>query len=1400
MKQLLLIGVIALATISLPVHGQTPACSSVVYATDHGGSVSPGSHLDYWPSYGIGGGVYATNEIRAWLLFPLPAFTTSVTRAELRFQPATVFSPTNSETIELHSLATPPSALTNRTANPASLFLDLADGPMLGARPILVSEGSEFPFTNMDFGTLVSVPFTPAGLAALNAAAGQPFALGAVVSSLDTDPDSREALLFYSQPLSAHLVFSSAGETLPEVSVLSTNPVTALMMNRITVEAAVCGQQPMSLQWWKGGLPVTGATNEVLELFPSYPSQSGAYRLRASNALGAVLGPAVDVRVLPIQIQSSPQSQSVPAGQSATFYAYAYSPVQPLFIQWRHDGVPLSGEIGWGLILYDVTPGDAGDYDVVFTNPYGSVTSAVARLTVTVSKPTFTYFTAGGTVYLGGWLSLQANAEGTQPISYQWFKDNALLPGATDTLLRKTNVVAADAGSYFCVASNIVGLTTSATAQVVVKAIDLSGAVDATVLWGHSGSLSVAVYSGVPYTVQWFRGAPLPVSPLPGRTNAYLSFNAVQPSDAGQYFAIASNPFASITSRVATLTVNSQAPTASASVSSYSAGGTNLPDGVRVPLGGEVNFYGSVGGGPPPAPQWRLNGTNLLGQTNLYLHLSNLTSNHAGYVTLVATSILGSASSSPIRLEVVPVPPVFTLYPRTNTVIEGDTVTLHAYAGGGPQPTMQWRRLGADLPGETNFTLALQNVTTNDSGAWEVRAQSSAGQTDVSAQLNVRHATGLDLWNWRNPLPQGNRFKSAAWGAGRWVVTGNAGSILTSTNGTNWTLVVLDANADLEAVAFGNDVFVAAGPTRTYSTYVSSAPGVSDTAGVVFVSEDGLHWSVGHAPDFDSLQDIAFGGGQFIAAPYYYGRAFVYTSADGRNWTPQQLPWENTVPAARVGWGKGRFIAAHSSSIYESTNAVDWTRSLSDSSIYPLGVAANDDAIVVSSGGYGYVFTETAGWNEVVLTSYVSDVAAAPGCFVGLGSRDGHVLVSSNGFSWTNIDTYVNEQLETVAFGGGQFLVAGEGGTIMLSADGTNWSPNLVRPQENHYGLAHSPDLTVVVGDDGTILTSPDGRTWTPQASGVTGNLHAVHYADGLFVASGRNGTILTSTDGTTWTQQNSGTTTYLERICWADGLWVIVGERGAICTSTNGFNWTLRNTGSPYTDHEGIAYGNGVWVAAGGYFTTRAYSTAYYSTDGQTWLLGSINLGVRARDVAFGGGRFVLVANDGNWAVSTNGWLWERGLVEDYYNFRRVHYANGHFTTVGNEGRLFSLPGGTNWLSNLSAGSSLTSGLTWTKHRSRTTVNLHDIHAGADGRYFTVGNQGAILQSGPAWPQLRDLRFAGGQLVLQLEPGLVPSEALSLQASTDLRTWLTIATNLTPPIVIPATNAGGHFFRLFAP
>jgi glucose/arabinose dehydrogenase len=130
-------------------------------------------------------------------------------------------------------------------------------------------------------------------------------------------------------------------------------------------------------------------------------------------------------------ITQQPTNKTIPQGQSVSFNVGA-SGAQPLTYQWQKNSVNISGATSATYTIPNAQPSNQGQYRVVVTNSYGSVTSNNASLTVTSpnTKPVASVLTpSNGTLYKGGdIISFSGNAtdaeDGTLAASsFSWIID-----------------------------------------------------------------------------------------------------------------------------------------------------------------------------------------------------------------------------------------------------------------------------------------------------------------------------------------------------------------------------------------------------------------------------------------------------------------------------------------------------------------------------------------------------------------------------------------------------------------------------------------------------------------------------------------------------------------------------------------------------------------------------------------------------------------------------------------------------------------------------------------------------------------------------------------------------------------------------------------------------------------
>ncbi len=174
----------------------------------------------------------------------------------------------------------------------------------------------------------------------------------------------------------------------------------------------------------------------------------------------------------PLAIVGHPTPQRTDLGSNAIFRVSATG-TSALTYQWRRngahlaDGAGISGATSAALTLTGVNVTQEGGFDVIVSNGSGSLTSLVASLRVNAA-PVVELQPVGGTVGRGNAFSFSVVVRGLAPLAYQWRKNGADIPGATNGTFTLGPATAADADSYTVRIQNGSGSATSDPAVLVV--------------------------------------------------------------------------------------------------------------------------------------------------------------------------------------------------------------------------------------------------------------------------------------------------------------------------------------------------------------------------------------------------------------------------------------------------------------------------------------------------------------------------------------------------------------------------------------------------------------------------------------------------------------------------------------------------------------------------------------------------------------------------------------------------------------------------------------------------------------------------------------------------------------------------------------------------------------------
>ncbi|MBI2924776.1 MAG: immunoglobulin domain-containing protein [Verrucomicrobia bacterium] len=235
--------------------------------------------------------------------------------------------------------------------------------------------------------------------------------------------------------------------------------------------------------------------------------------------------------------------------------SYAYGPTAELAADvqaWVRD---TASNFGWILITQSESKQRTARRIGAREGSAASAPTLVVEFTVpTAEPPVITQGPANQTVVAGNSVTFTVTATGTEPLTYVWKRDGAILNGQTSQALTINPVQASDAGTYTVEVTNAAGgpATASATLAVLVPpaitAPPQSQAVDA----GSNVTFTVAATGSEPLSYVWKHDG----NTISGQSTSTLQLTGVTSTDAGTYTVEVSNAAGGPASASATLTVN----------------------------------------------------------------------------------------------------------------------------------------------------------------------------------------------------------------------------------------------------------------------------------------------------------------------------------------------------------------------------------------------------------------------------------------------------------------------------------------------------------------------------------------------------------------------------------------------------------------------------------------------------------------------------------------------------------------------------------------------------------------------------------------------------------------------------------------------------------------------------
>lgn len=314
--------------------------------------------------------------------------------------------------------------------------------------------------------------------------------------------------------------------------------------------------------------------------------------------------------------------------------------------------------------------------------------------------------------------------------SYQWFVNSALVSSGPDSVFRTSTL--RDSATVFVQLITGVSACTTVQSDTIIMGIDSALVASVSI---NAIPNPVCIGDSIRFSANPVNGGPSPLFQwrvngvdVPGATGLTFASNSLADSSVVQVEMTADTTVSCITNSPV-LSDSILARVESSLVASVTINGPNT-----VCSGDSARFEANpVNGGTSPTYQWRLNGSDLTGETGQVLVRNNLNDMDSIDVIMTADPSATCVTNSPVASNVIGVRVATNLAASVSivsdksTICPGESVTFRATSVvGGTSPTFQWLINGVNVAGATDTTFVTVSLNNLDSVQVEMTADASA--------------------------------------------------------------------------------------------------------------------------------------------------------------------------------------------------------------------------------------------------------------------------------------------------------------------------------------------------------------------------------------------------------------------------------------------------------------------------------------------------------------------------------------------------------------------------------------------------------------------------------------------------------------------------------------------------
>lgn len=410
------------------------------------------------------------------------------------------------------------------------------------------------------------------------------------------------------------------------------------------------------------------------------------------------------------------------------------------------------------------------------------------------------------------------------------------------------------------------------------------------------------------------------------------------------------------------------------------------------------------------------------------------------------------------------------------------------------------------------------------------------------------------------------------WAGDRFVIAGYGGYIITSIDGVNWTLAASGITA-----------------TTTYcysvvwSEQLSMLVAVGDP-GVIKTSVDSVNWTSRTSGTTATLTNGIYANSQFVVI----GNNVVLTSPDGITWTTRTLPVATSLWAICYIPEQSLYVIGGSNGrIFTSSDGITWTLAVTVGTdvIYSIAWSGSRLVVVNSRGDiYFSMLNPPPGSLGLSASSYgspyalsINSVSFINGYFYAAGGANtigGFILRSTTGEIWEEIVSPINLWRVATKSNFAVSIASDQRRSLFLDKNLDGTLDEISESLTNTRGYKQAGiRKSIAIGDNiiscnGTTnigVTIDGAGIFTMSRTPSTAAINSIAFSPelGICVAVGQAGQIRTSTDPvyqtSAWTPRTSGTTVPLLDVIWTGTAFIAVGS-AVILRSYDGITWSVLN------------------------------------------------------------------------------------------------------------------------------------------------------------------------------------------------------------------------------------------------